>query len=134
MKRWYLLIASFVMAFFMFVPCTSQAQATYVNGVPCWNGDLNYPYIEQGSHAGTVVDVSSSYISENNDEYVEVKMTGYAGKYDLDYLMDQRITILRYYKKSHQYLLGRDDGSFYKPFVTSVVNNAFYLIRNHLGI
>lgn len=124
-------------AFLMITPFISQARIGQNNGVTCWNGDLNYPYFDQGNHAGSVVDVSSAYVSENNDEYVEVRAIAWMGQYDVDYLQYQRIELFRYYKASHQIVIRREnDKNFEKPLAVQqpLVNNAFYLIRTHLGI
>lgn len=142
MRTLYCLLTGLMVAVvsFCFALPMCQAQKTHVNGVACFNNDLNYPYIEGGVHAGTVVDVSSCYVISNDDTYTEVGGTSYIAYFSANEFSSTTPIRIRYYKKTKKILMRypNEDDSWNRWHTTTSIkseaNNAYYLIRTHLGV
>ena len=111
------------------------AQLTYVDGLACWNDDLNLPLVDGGNHRGTVVDVSSARIIRDNDQYIETEADTYFVIYDSETIEKRYPVVFRYYKQADQVLVKfhSSNGEFEQGSRT-YVNNSYYLIRTRLGI
>ena len=81
------------------------AQLTHVDGLACWDGDKNLPLVGTGSHAGTVVDVSSARIISDKNQYIDTEADGYFVSYDSNRIAKGNPVVFRYYKKAGQVLV-----------------------------
>lgn len=52
-----------------------------IDGVICWNGDVNYPFWSNGNRYGSVFDRSSAYVVENDNNRVLIRLISY----DIDF-------------------------------------------------
>lgn len=127
------LFSTLLLVFIMSPLC--HAQLTYVDGLACWDEDLNLPLVDGGNHRGTVVDVSSARIIRDNDQYIDTEADTYFVIYDSDHIEKRYPVVYRYYKQADQVLVKfhASNGEFVQG-LRSLVNNSYYLIRTRLGI
>lgn len=68
----------------LLVPVTSFASILQqVNGHTYYYGNKNFPFISAGSHAGTFVDISSTVVIANNQNFRVVKLLSTTVYYEL---------------------------------------------------
>ena len=127
------LFSTLLLVFIMSPLC--HAQLTYVDGLACWDEDLNLPLVDGGNHRGTVVDVSSARIIRDNDQYIDTEADTYFVIYDSDHIEKRYPVVFRYYKQADQVLVKfhTSNGEFVQGSRT-YVNDSYYLIRTRLGI
>ena len=109
-----------------------------VDGVSCYHGDLNYPLWETGSKLGSVFDISSAFIEDENDSYAYIKVNEYMVHYETDYLSLDGAREIRYNKRLGQFAFQGADGWFDPfaryPYQRILLNHALYLIRAKFGM
>ena len=126
------LLGTLLLVFVMSPLC--HAQLSYVDGLACWDGDMDLPLVDTGSHGGTVVDVTSAHIIRDNNQYIDTEVDSYFVSYDTNKTYEEKPVVFRYYKKAGQVLVKfQSSGEFYAG-TRSLVNDTYYLIRTRLGI
>ena len=130
-KRLYCLLSTLLL--FMMSPL-GHAQLAYMDGLACWDGDMNLPLVDTGSHAGTVVDVNSAHIIKDNNQYIDTEADGYFVSYDSNRIEKSKPIVFRYYKKAGQVLMWFNPLGEFQEGTRSLVNDSYYLIRTRLGI
>lgn len=127
-----------------FLNTTAEAKSyESVNGVACWQGNLNFPYWTAGNHSGAIWDVSSACLQNIDDDKIEITILSYSVTYEDN---DRPETV----SASEVLCLheNRSDGSVYyaRPFskwqnasksdldYRAYFNPAYYLVKHQLGL
>ncbi len=103
-----------------------EAAVEEVDGVWCVNGDLNLPVWDQGSGGASFFDVSSSYVYDDNNEYLIIKVNEgwYSRKGTIEMKKDNPMTLMQNKRTNELFISGI-------KVSTKQFNDAFYLVKNH---
>ena len=108
---------------------------TQVNGIACCNGDLNYPIWSTGNRAGSAIDVSSSYVKYEDNQYLYIEAIDYIVYYISEEMVqnDQNFQ-MRYSKRTGEAAIYMHYAGGYSPLDSKLMRDTFYLIRKKLNI
>ena len=131
---------SVILSCFLLLFCSYALAAPLevVNGLHCWNGDMNYPYWSHGNKLGMVIDVSSAEILNNEDsKWSSICVFQYTVHFNENrlaekeylYFKEDKSTGQAYYKYGYEneWHPVRPNGPGY------YMNDAYYMVKSFLG-
>lgn len=118
---------------------TEAAAIERVDGLMCWNGDVNYPIYSTGTSIGNALDVSSANIEAENDEFFIISVLDVAIEYKKNRIIEQRVMKFQESKKTGRvtywrkglndvYVLQKKED---KAFGS--MNDAYYVVKHRVG-
>ena len=100
------------------------------DGISYWDGDMNYPIWDSGSHGGSCIDLSSAVLKTDNASECRIEMLDFSVNYDTDSISPIGIVQFREDKGSGRIYFKTENSKWgWQKFGFSSRTEVYYLVK-----